>query len=129
MLDDEKPQNSRSVFDLCAAEAAQGDAEAMYFVSFFYFGFDGFERDESRGIALTRSAAEKGYAQAQYWMGWQHEMGGHLQQDHSAARLWYGRSAAAGFCMASHRIARAYRNGELGLQANPAKAQSFGCKK
>ena len=46
-----------------------------------------------------------------------------------AARDWYERSAASGFCMASDRMARAYRNGELGLEADPAKAESFTCKK
>jgi TPR repeat protein len=125
MLDAEKVENSRSVFDLCAAEAGQGDAEALYFVSFFYFGFDAFARDESKGLAAARSSAEKGYAEAQYWMGWQHEIGNHLPRNEASALQWYEKSAASGFWMALDRLARAHRNGELGLSVDTAKAEYY----
>ena len=129
LLNAEEPKDSRSVFELCEAEATAGDAEAMYYVSFFYFGFDGFGRDTEKGVALARAAAEKGYAQAQYWLGWQHEIGGHLPQDNAAALEWYRRSAASGYCMASDRLARAHKNGELGLTADPTQVQLLPCKR
>jgi TPR repeat protein len=117
--------DSKPTFDLCRAEADDGDADALYFLSFFYFGSNSFAADESKGVATVRASAEKGYAQAQYWMGWQHEIGGHLPQDNAAAISWYEKAADAGFAMAFDRLERAYRNGELGLAVNHLKADSY----
>jgi TPR repeat protein len=125
MLDSNMSEGAKSVFEVCKAQAAAGDPEALYYVSFFYFGFGGLEDNSLEGVAATRASAEKGYAQAQYWMGWQHESGGHLPRDDSAALDWYERSAAAGFWMAFDRLARAYRNGELGVPVDLEKADYF----
>ena len=58
-------------------------------------------------------------------MGWQHEIGNHLPQDDKAALGWYEKAAAAGFPMAFDRLARAYRNGEVGVSINALKADHY----
>jgi len=63
--------------------------------------------------------------QAQYWMGWQQELGNHLPQDDVAALAWYEKSAAGGFWMGYDRLARAYRNGELGVAVDLQKADYY----
>jgi TPR repeat protein len=124
-LMDSPQTDPKAAFDVCSTEAATGDAEALYYVSFFYFGLNGFERDEVKAVSATRSSAEKGYPQAQYWMGWQHEIGDHLPQDNKAALNWYEMAASAGFPMAFDRLARAYRNGELGVSVDLVKADHY----
>ena len=125
LLNANRAENVRPVFDICKAEAAAGDAEALYFVSFFYFGLGGLENNPTQAVAATRASADKGYPQAQYWMGWQQELGNHLPQDDVAALAWYEKSAAGGFWMGYDRLARAYRNGELGVAVDLQKADYY----
>ena len=58
-------------------------------------------------------------------MGWQQELGNHLPQDDVAALAWYEKSAAGGFWMGYDRLARAYRNGELGVAVDLQKADYY----
>ncbi len=121
--------DSESVFHLCAAEAATGDAEALYFVSFFYFDSNGFAHDAGKGVQAVQAAADKGYAQAQFWMGWQHESGSHLPLDYEAALNWYRAAAESNHALAISRLERVYRNGELGVAPDAAVADAYAKKR
>lgn len=120
---DSKP--SLDVFELCRSEAEAGDAESLYWVSFFYFGLLESTLDEQRGVQATSESADLGYEGAQFWMGWQSEVGGHLPQDPVVALGWYEKAAESGHWMALDRLAKAYRNGELGLEIDEVKAQEY----
>jgi len=121
--------DSESIFHLCAAEAATGDAEALYFVSFFYFGSNDFAHDPTKGVQAVLAAADKGYAQAQFWMGWQYESGGHLPRDYKAALNSYRAAAESDHALAISRLERVYRNGELGVRPNAAVADAYAKKR
>jgi TPR repeat protein len=120
---DMKP--SPALFEICQSEAEAGDAESLYWVSFFYFGLLESTLDTQRAVQVVNASAEMGYAKAQYWMGWQSEIGGDLPQDLVAALEWYEKAAKSDDWMALDRLERAYRNGELGLEADEAKAQQY----
>jgi TPR repeat protein len=121
--------DSESIFHLCADEAAAGDAEALYYVSFFYFGSNDFAHDTSKGIQVVQAAADKGYAQAQFWMGWQHESGQHLPRDYEAALNWYRAAAESNSALAISRLERVYRNGELGVMPDAAVVDEYARKR
>lgn len=125
LLVSDTDESSPEVLALCQAESESGDAEATYHLSFFYFGTVGTEVDKRRGVELVREAAEKGYALAQYWMGWQSEIGQHLEKDDVAAVDWYQKAAESENWMALDRLERAYRNGELGLDVDKVRALEF----
>jgi TPR repeat protein len=124
-LESERVANVRELFGVCSAEAAAGDAEALYYLSHFYFGFAGFEMDVAKAVSVARTAAEKGYGPAQHWMGWQHETGSHLERDEVNALAWYRRAAESGYWMAFDRLALAYRDGDLGLPVDEEKSRHF----
>jgi TPR repeat protein len=109
------------VRSLCAAEAAAGDAEATYQLSFFSLGLGGsWHPDEA--IPLIRSAASDGITEAQYWLAWQSEAGPALPHDNAIALGWYEKAAAGNHRLALQRLADAWERGELGLPADARKA-------
>ena len=125
LLAEQDMKPSPALFQICRSEADAGDAESLYWVSFFYFGLLESAIDTKRAVQAVNTSAEMGYAKAQYWMGWQSEIGGHLPQDLVAALEWYEKAAKSDDWMALDRLEKAYRNGELGLEADEAKAQQY----
>jgi hypothetical protein len=128
LLAEQEMKPSPALFEICRSEADAGDAESLYWVSFFYFGLLESTLDTQRALKAVNTSAEMGYARAQYWMGWQSEIGGDLPQDMVAALEWYERAAKSDNWMALDRLERAYRNGELGLEADEAKAQQYAAR-
>jgi len=109
------------VRSLCTAEAAAGDADATYQLSFFSLGLGGnWQPDEA--IPLIRSAADDGITEAQYWLAWQSEAGPALPHDASTALGWYERAAAGNHRLALQRLADAWERGELGLPVDARKS-------
>jgi len=109
------------VRSLCAAEAASGDADATYQLSFFSLGLGGdWQPDEA--IPLIRSAADDGITEAQYWLAWQSEAGPALPHDTRTALAWYEKAAAGNHRLALQRLADAWERGELGLPVDARKS-------
>jgi TPR repeat protein len=125
LLNDGSLDCAATYFEICEAEADEGQPEALYYLSFFYFGLPGIEPDSKKGVEAVRTSAELGYGLAQYWMGWQHEVGTHLPQDSALAVSWYKRAAGSEEWLAYERLAKAYRNGELGLPVDEALAEQY----
>ncbi len=115
----------RQVLDLCQAEAKAGDAASSYHLSSFYFGGIGVPIDELEAVRLVRQSAEWGYPLAQFWMGWQSELGEHVPKDNDAALQWYEKAAQAGQGLAMDRLEKAYRTGELGLAVDHRRAKTY----
>jgi TPR repeat protein len=108
----------------CEAEAAAGDADALYQLALFHLGLDG-EWQPEAAIPMIREAAGRGIPEAQYWLAWQLEAGPLLLHDTAAALAWYRRAAAAEHRLALARLAAAYEAGELGLARDPRRAAEY----
>ena len=103
-----------------------GHAGAKYFLSFVYvYAYDFVEIDVGRAHRLTHEAAEDGYLQAQVQLGVAYERGFIGEPDFSKAIYWYERAAVGGSSLAADRLAQAYTNGELGVEANPELAKKW----
>ena len=124
-MEDGDLDSAATHFEICKVEANNGQPEALYYLSFFYFGLPGIEPDLEKGVEVVRASAELGFGLAQYWMGWQHEVGMHLPQDFPSALSWYQKAAASEEWLAYQRLAKAYRNGELGLPIDGTLAKQF----
>jgi TPR repeat protein len=68
--------------------------------------------------------AEKGYAKAQFRMGWIYERGIGVAQDYSEARVWYAKAMANGAAAAIARTGLLYELG-LGVEKSYDKAAEY----
>lgn len=109
---------------VCEAQAAAGDADALYQLALMDLGLAGRWQPEA-AIPRMRSAAANGIAEAQYWLAWQHESGTLLAQDQSSALDWYRRAAEQRHQLALARLVEAYETGGLGLAPDPAQAMHY----
>lgn len=110
----------REVQALCAAEAEAGDPDAMYQSALFHLGL--LDWDVEAAIPMIQTAARQGVPEAQYWLAWQYEEGPLLQNDTELSLQWYELAGDNAHRLALDRLADAYQDGELGLQANHRKA-------
>ena len=120
--DDERLLVARAFWE---REAADGDSESQYRLSFLYwFGFGGVERDQVQAMWLAVVAAAGGYAPAQFAVASFYERGdGQLDRNLRNAVEWYKRAAAQGHVLARDRLYRAYSNGEIGLSKDDEQAR------
>lgn len=103
-------------YERLKADAARGDAEAMYRLGeMYYLGnqarHGGPERDTERGLELFRPLAEAGHARAQWRLGWAYEMGSGVERDADIAYRLYTESAAQGFIHAKQTLGKLYLDG------------------
>jgi len=78
-------------------------------------------------VSLSRemsALAEKGYAKAQFRMGWLYEQGVGVPQDYTKAREWYAKAMANGNAAALARTGLLYEIG-LGVEKSYDKAAEF----
>jgi TPR repeat protein len=108
---------------ICQVEADAGDPEAAYQLSFFYLGLVTWDVEKATSLILT--AAQMGISEAQYWLAWQYEAGPLLPHDRPQALRWYELAAGNEHRLALARLAQAYENGELGLEADARRAIRF----
>lgn len=66
---------------------------------------------ERKGCELFRRAAEKGYASAQYRLGYCYESGKGVEQNFSTANKWYARAGEQGHMDAEYKLGHSYRTG------------------
>ncbi|WP_346796533.1 tetratricopeptide repeat protein [Halomonas sp. Bachu 37] len=80
-------------------------------------------QDKARGARYVLEAAQAGNVKAQYQAAVIHEHGClQYPRREDYAVTWYARAAQAGHYLAANRLAQAYRDGELGLAVDNAKA-------
>jgi len=109
--------------------ARSGHPGASYHVGLLhYFGAGGVSFDQPKGIGLIRSAARQGYPTAQSFLGLLAEQGDGVavRRSDEEALDWYRKAAAQDQCAAVRRLARAYEQGELGLERAPEQAEQWG---
>ncbi len=105
--------------------ARTGDARAEYHMGVLHlYGLGGAEPNPNRAIDMIRDAAEKGYPQAQSFLGLMSERGTgfYARKDDGEALRWYRKAAEQGHCVSVRRLARALEKGELGLEPDPGEA-------
>ena len=111
------------LFQRCA-DAGHPAALSQYGHMLFHRGVS--PQDKARGARYVLEAAHAGDAKAQYQAGQIHEHGCAQypsRDDHAVT--WYARAGEAGHPLAATRLARAYRNGELGLPVDVEKASHW----
>ena len=114
------PEQLSRIRQLCKTEVDAGDPVAIYHLSFFYLGLGNWDAERATSLILT--AAQGGVPEAQYWLAWQYDAGPLLPNDPSQALRWYQLAAENNHRLALHRLAEAYENGALGLEADIRKA-------
>lgn len=88
-----------------AAEAKMPEA-CMNMGVLYLFGKNGVAKDEDKGFAFIRNAAEGGIPQAQFMLGCCCESGQGAEKDLAEAAGWYRRAAKAGINEANEALKR-----------------------
>lgn len=111
--------------------AKDGDTRANYHMGMMnMFGLGGAEFEQHIGINNIRIAAEGGYPIAQSFMGFLVESsdGSLVRTGDELALSWWRKGADGNHCAGVRRLAKAYKNGELGLTADAAKAGEWAAR-
>jgi TPR repeat protein len=104
-----------------------GDMDAQTNLATLYSNGTGVKKDLAQALILYRRAADRGHVLAQYNLAIMLELGEGGPKDPAAALRWYKRAAEATppDPDAAARLAKAYKNGELGLEANAQLAKEW----
>ena len=108
--------------------AKDGDTRANYHMGMMnMFGLGGAEFEQSVGINNIRIAANGGYPIAQSFMGFLVESsdGSLVRTGDELALSWWRKGADGNHCAGIRRLAKAYKNGDLSLSADAAKAAEW----
>jgi len=113
-----------SAWPACQRSADYGHAVGKYLLGLMYVQGLSVPKDESRGIALVRAAAEMGYGDAQngYGIALQHGLG--VTQDIAQACLWWEKSALANNFLGQQYLASCYLTGE-GATEDPSRGFAY----
>lgn len=84
--------------------AAEGHAEAMFFLGILHSAGQGVEQDAGAAAAWYKQAAEIGFADAMYNLAYLHIEGKGVEQDDSAALRWFRRASDMGHAGATYTI-------------------------
>jgi TonB family protein len=101
MLDD--PGRSR-IKDEMETAASKGDVAARYKLSLVLLQSAKTDADREHALAVMRSAADLGYAHAQFELGRRYEKGNGMKADTEEALRWYQKAAAQGDMFAIQRL-------------------------
>jgi len=85
-----------------------------------YVAYD--RADYSTALKVWLETAEKGDAEAQYYVGTIYEKGHKGHPNYEQARIWYRKAADQGFSRAAINLGRLY---EQGLSVEPNKSEAF----
>ncbi|MDR2458021.1 MAG: sel1 repeat family protein [Clostridiales Family XIII bacterium] len=92
--------------------ASMGDTEALYLLGRMYIDAkDGFTKDINKGLSLIKSASDKEYKEAQYWLAAMHYEGKFVEKDYNATFTLARKAAYQGDSAAQYLLAVCYRKG------------------
>ena len=95
-----------------AAQVEEGDR--------YYYG-NGAEKDFAQAAAWYEKAAQQGYAQGQYFLGYCYYAGEGVEQDYKQAVYWWTKAAEQGDLTAQNKLGCSYLDG-VGVECDPQKA-------
>lgn len=78
-------------------------------------------KNRPQAAGLLQSAAERGHAGAQFYMGYMHDVGDGVEQDFRQALVWYTRAARQGHLEAGFNLGFLYDRG-LGVEEDDQQA-------
>ena len=73
--------------------AAQGDAQAQFYLGLMYLQGKGIPEDKKEALRWFRKAAAQGDAQAQSMLGGMYTLGQGVPEDDKEAARWYHKAA------------------------------------
>lgn len=95
------------------AAAQQDNPEGEFRLArLLHEGGDGVKKSPELAVPLYQSAADKGHAAAQNWLGYCHERGMGVAQSAEIALKWYTKSAEQGFATAQNNLGMLHLNGK-----------------
>ena len=119
----QKHRLTMRLFNHCA-KAGHTGALSLYGHMLFQRGSSA--QEKAKGARFVVKAAQAGDIHAQYQAGCIYEHGcAQYQSDPAKAVTWYARAAERHHALAAQRLARAYREGSLGLAVCPHTAQHW----
>jgi TPR repeat protein len=92
--------------------AAQGDADAQFFLGLIYFEGLGVAQQHKEAFKWFHLAADQGGAEAQWYVGIMHANARSVEKNETEAVKWYRLAAAQGFGNAQSFLGMAYANGK-----------------
>jgi TPR repeat protein len=118
---DKRPQEA---LPHCEKSAAAGHSTGKHLLGLMYLQGLGVPQDQSKGIALLKSAAEMGGSDAQkdYGIAFQHGVG--VARDMKEACDWWEKSAMQNNFLAQAYVAGCYL-GTPGREVDPVKAYAY----
>ena len=97
------PVDPRTASRWYARASDRGDLESRYRLALLYLEDDEME-DESRAVVHMKSAADAGYAAAQYSLGLMHLRGRGVEKSREQAQRWIGLAAKQGLSVAQQKL-------------------------
>lgn len=94
------------------AQAARGNASAMYNLAIAYDEGDGVPTNDTLARQWYTKAAAKGHAKAMYNLAIMYDEGEGTPEDNAKAILWYTKAANAGSYKAAYNLAIMFKTGE-----------------
>jgi hypothetical protein len=104
--------------------AAQGNAQAQYFLGSMYGTGRGATKDDAEAARWIRQAAKQGLAPAQYELGLMYRDGVGVAKDDAEMMRWYRKAADQGFAEAQHNLGVRYERG-MGVARDDAEAATW----
>ena len=120
----EEAGDSRVAYAYFCKGAYAGDPFCQGRVGRMAWTGDGTARNESRGAAWTRKAADGGDGAGMSNLGNLLRQGGVDRKDPQGAQRWYEKAYGAGFSKAAYYLGQMHQKGELGA-ANESKALAW----
>lgn len=118
------PRTQRLTMRLYKRCADAGHPAALSVYGHMLFHRSPSPQDKARGARYVVEAAQSGDVLAQYQLAQIHEHGcAQYPRREDYAVTWYARAAQSGHAPAAERLARAYRQGELGLAVDGEQAR------
>ena len=81
----------------------------------------GIKQDYAKALQFFTMAAERGHAEAQFWLGHMYEVGEGVRRNSKEAAKWWEKSAAQGLPLAQYWLGRKYARGE-GVKQDKTRA-------
>lgn len=117
------PRTQRLTLRLMKRCAEAGHPDALSVYGHMLFHRSSSPQDKARGARYVVEAAHAGDLKAQYQVAQIYENGcAQYPRRDEYAVTWYARAAQAGHFLAAERLARAYRQGQLGLAVDAEQA-------
>lgn len=117
------PRTQRLTLRLMKRCAEAGHPDALSVYGHMLFHRSSSPQDKARGARYVVEAAHAGDLKAQYQVAQIYENGcAQYPRRDEYAVTWYARAGQAGHFLAAERLARAYRQGQLGLAVDAEQA-------